>query len=79
MFIGFITIPRGEYSMVIYNTAGASVPFFGPLVVIIVIFTTLLSSIVLRVSKLMCSIYNICIIYPRSRLGAHDDNWGEVD
>lgn len=79
MFIGFITIPRGEFSMVVSDIAGASIPFLGPLIVILVIFTSLLSAIVLRVSKLMCSIYNICIIYPRSRLNGKSDDWGEVD
>ena len=79
LFIGFISIPRGEYSLVISNMAGASIPFLGPVVVVIVIFTTLLSSLVLKFSKLLCSVYNVCVIFPRSRLRPDDDSWGEVD
>lgn len=79
LFIGFITIPRGEFSLVVSGMAGAAIPFLGPVTVVIVLLTTLLSSLVLRFSKLLCSVYNICIIYPRSRLKTEDDNWGEVD
>jgi CPA2 family monovalent cation:H+ antiporter-2 len=79
LFVGFITIPRGEFSLVITNMAGASIPFIGPMAVFTVMVTTLLSSIVLRVSKLMCSLYNMCYIYPRNRLKPEDNDWGEVD
>ena len=79
LFIGFITIPRGEFSLVISNLVGSAIPFLGPVMVIIVMLSTLVSSLVLRVSKMMCKIYNICIIYPRTRLNAEDNRWGEVD
>ncbi len=79
LFIGFITIPRGEFSLVVSGMAGAAIPFLGPVVVVIVMLTTLISSLVLKFSKLLCSVYNICIIYPRSRLRSGDSDWGEVD
>ncbi len=79
LFIGFITIPRGEFSLVISDLAGASIPFLGPVMVVVVMLTTLLSSLVLKFSKLLCSIYNVCIIFPRSRLKDEENNWGEVD
>ena len=66
LFIGFITIPRGEFSLVISEIAGSSLAFLNPVLVFTVLLTTLLSSLVLRFSKLLCSIYNICIIYPRN-------------
>lgn len=78
LFIGFITIPRGEFSLVISELAGSSLAFLNPVLVFTVLLTTLLSSLVLRFSKLMCSVYNVCIIYPRSRIKGAED-WGEVD
>jgi hypothetical protein len=79
LFIGFITIPRGEFSLVISDLAGAAIPFLGPMIVSIVLVTTLLSSLVLKFSKLLCSVYNICFIYPRSRLRNEGSDWGEID
>jgi len=78
LFIGFITIPRGEFSLVISEIAGSALPFLNPILVFTVLLTTLLSSIVLRLSKLLCRIYNICIIFPRSRIENTED-WGEVE
>lgn len=78
LFIGFLTIPRGEFSLVISQIAGSSLAFLNPVLVFTVLLTTLLSSLVLRFSKFLCGAYNVCIIYPRSRLGDAED-WGEMD
>ncbi len=78
MFIGFITIPRGEFSLVISKMAGSSLAFLNPILVFTVLLTTLLSSLILRFSKFLCSVYNVCIIYPRSRI-KDDTDWGEID
>ena len=78
LFIGFITIPRGEFSLVISEIAGSSLAFLNPVLVFTVLLTTLLSSLVLRFSKLMCSVYDVCIIYPRSRIKGTEE-WGEID
>lgn len=77
LFIGFITIPRGEFSLLISRITGSAIPFIGPVMVILAILTTFISSLVLKFSKLMCKIYNVCIIFPRSRL--EDNEWGEID
>jgi CPA2 family monovalent cation:H+ antiporter-2 len=79
LFIGFITLPRGEFSLVVSGMPGVSVPFIGPVIVVMAFLTTLLSSLVLKFSKLLCRIYNICIIFPRSRLKTDTGEWGEVD
>jgi Kef-type K+ transport system membrane component KefB len=78
LFIGFITIPRGEFSLVISEIAGSSIAFINPVLVFTVLLTTLLSSLVLRFTKFLCSAYNVCIIYPRSRISGTED-WGEID
>ena len=77
LFIGFITIPRGEFSLLISRISAPMIPFIGPVMVLLAVITTVLSSLVLKFSKLLCKVYNICIIFPRSRL--EDDDWGEVD
>ncbi len=77
LFIGFITIPRGEFSLLISKMTASTIPFIGPVMIVLSILTTLISSLVLKFSKLLCRIYNICIVYPRSRLD--DNEWGEMD
>ena len=79
LFIGFITIPRGEFSLVISKMVGSGLPFIAPVMVVMVIFTTFLSSIILKSTKALCKIYNVCIIFPRSRLDENNSEWGEVD
>jgi len=77
LFIGFITIPRGEFSLLISRMSAASMPFIGPVMIVLAIFTTVVSSLVLKFSKLLCKVYNICIVFPRSRI--EDNKWGEMD
>lgn len=75
LFIGFITLPRGEFSILVSRIASKSLAFAEPFTIVMVLVTTLTSMLVLKISRTLCKVYNICIVYPRSRL----DNWGEVD
>ena len=79
LFIGFITVPRGEFSLLISDMAAGSIPFIGPIMVLLVLLTTAVSSLVLKLSKMLCKVYNVCIIFPRSRLKEDESEWGEVD
>jgi len=79
LFIGFITIPRGEFSLLISRMSASGIPFLGPAMVVLAILTTMISSLVLKFSRLLCKAYNICIIFPRSRIVDDDDEWGEMD
>jgi CPA2 family monovalent cation:H+ antiporter-2 len=79
LFIGFITIPRGEFSLLISKMVGDGMPFLGPVMVVVAIFTTFLSSIILKSTKALCKIYNVCIIFPRSRVDPDAGEWGEMD
>jgi CPA2 family monovalent cation:H+ antiporter-2 len=80
LFIAFITIPRGEFSLLISKMSSKAIPFIGPAMVVLAFVTTVVSALVLRVSKALCKIYNICIIFPRSRLEADNTgDWGEID
>ena len=77
LFMGFITMPRGEFSLLISKMSAASIAFIGPVMIVLAILTTIISSLVLRFSKILCKVYNLCFIYPRKRI--EDDNWGEMD
>lgn len=79
LFIAFITIPRGEFSLLISKMTSGMIPFIGPAMVVLAFLTTITSAIVLKLSKILCKIYNICIIFPRSRLNDSDGDWGELD
>lgn len=79
LFIGFITIPRGEFSLLLSKLSAASVPFIGPVMVVLAFLTTVVSSLVLKFSKLLCKTYNICIAFPRSRIRDENPDWGEMD
>jgi CPA2 family monovalent cation:H+ antiporter-2 len=77
LFIGFLTIPRGEFSLLISRISARAVPFVGPVMVTLAFITTVISALVLKFSKMLCKLYNVCIIFPRSRI--KDGDWGEVD
>lgn len=79
LFIAFITIPRGEFSLLISKMTSTAIPFIGPTMIVLAFFTTVLSTLVLRLSKALCKIYNICIIFPRCRIDESTGDWGEVD
>ncbi len=80
LFIAFITIPRGEFSLLISKMSATAIPFIGPAMVVLAFVTTVVSALVLRLSKALCKIYNVCIIFPRSRLNTDNANdWGEID
>ena len=80
LFIAFITIPRGEFSLLISKISAGAIPFIGPSMVVLAFVTTVTSALVLRVSKALCKIYNVCIIFPRSRLTTDEaSDWGEID
>lgn len=79
LFIAFITIPRGEFSLIISRLTSGVMPFIGPVMVVLAFVTTLTSALVLRLSKMLCKIYNVCIIFPRSRLDNSSGDWGEID
>ncbi len=79
LFIGFITIPRGEFSLLISRMSVSGIPFIGPAMVVLAILTTMISSLVLKLSKMLCKIYNICIAFPRSRITQDGNDWGEID
>ena len=80
LFIAFITIPRGEFSLLISKMSANVIPFIGPAMVVLAFVTTITSALVLRVSKVLCKIYNVCIIFPRSRLESDNaSDWGEID
>jgi Kef-type K+ transport system membrane component KefB len=77
LFIGFLTIPRGEFSLLISRISAGAVPFIGPVMVTLSLITTFISALVLKFSKMLCKLYNVCIVYPRSRI--KDGDWGEMD
>jgi CPA2 family monovalent cation:H+ antiporter-2 len=79
LIVAFITIPRGEFSLLISKMTAGSIPFIGPAMVVLAFITTVISAVVLKLSKMLCKIYNICIIFPRSRLNDGEGDWGEVD
>ncbi len=80
LFIAFITIPRGEFSLLISKMSSSAIPFIGPAMVVLAFVTTITSALVLRISKALCKVYNVCIIFPRSRLNADNaSDWGEID
>ena len=68
LFIGFLTIPRGEFSLMISRISAGAVPFIGPVMVTLSLITTFISALVLKFSKMLCKLYNVCIVYPRSRI-----------
>jgi CPA2 family monovalent cation:H+ antiporter-2 len=79
LFIGFLTIPRGEFSLLLAKLSVAGIPFIGPVMVVLAFLTTAISSLVLKLSKLLCKTYNICIAFPRSRIQEDRPEWGEID
>lgn len=79
LFIGFITIPRGEFSLLISKMSIVGIPFIGPVMVVLAMLTTVISALVLKFSKLLCKVYNICIAFPRSRIREDGEEWGEMD
>jgi Kef-type K+ transport system membrane component KefB len=51
LFIAFITIPRGEFSLLISKMSSSAIQFIGPAMVVLAFITTVTSALVLRVSK----------------------------
>ncbi len=76
LFIGFITIPRGEFSLLISKMSIVGIPFIGPVMVVLAMLTTVISALVLKFSKLLCKVYNICIAFPRSRIREDGEDVG---
>ncbi len=79
LFIAFITIPRGEFSLLISRISAGAIPVIGQVMIVLAFVTTIISTLVLRLSKMLCKIYNVCIIFPRSRLDDGGSDWGEID
>ncbi len=80
LFIALSRSRAASFRFYISKMSSKAIPFIGPAMVVLAFVTTVVSALVLRVSKALCKIYNICIIFPRSRLEADNTgDWGEID
>ncbi|MFW6318542.1 MAG: cation:proton antiporter [Bacillota bacterium] len=62
LFVGVVTIPRGEFSLIIAGIVGASEPQFANLAVVIILVTSFVSTIIFIVLIKLCHDQEVCVL-----------------
>ncbi|MFW5793940.1 MAG: cation:proton antiporter [Bacillota bacterium] len=65
LFIGIVTIPRGEFSLIIAGIVAASEPQFANLAVIIILVTSFVTTIIFFLLNKLCKEREVCVLSNR--------------
>ncbi|QWC00090.1 cation:proton antiporter [Mycoplasmatota bacterium] len=76
LFIGIVTIPRGEFSLIIAGIVAAAEPQFANVAVVVILVTSFMTTIIFYIINKLCKHKEICVL---SKQFLNDDHKGEAN